>query len=151
MPDVMPPEEASLSDDAKWSRATFRVWSDALSPEMIAGALGLKPTELHRKGEAVSKRTTAVRKEHCIRIESSLPTSDPLQRHLEALCDLIEPVAQKLAAIADQCEYDIFCGFSSGNGQGGFTLSPELLNRLAALKIELVVDLYPPTAVGPEA
>src|SRR3954465_13060904 len=126
----MPPEEASLSDDDKWSRATFRVWSDALAPEAIAGVLGLEPAELHRKGEAVSKRTTAVRKEHCVRIKSSLPTSEPLQRHLEALCDLIEPVAPKLAAIIDQCECDIFCGFSSGNGQGGFTLSPEWLSRL---------------------
>ena len=147
----MPPEEITLDEDAKWSRATFRVWSDTMSPEAIAGALGIEPTELHRKGEPVSKRTAAVRKEHCIRIKSSLPTSEPLQRHLESLCDLIEPLGPKLAAIADRCECDIFCGFSSGNGQGGFSLSPQLLNRLAALKIKLVVDLYPPTAVRPEA
>src|SRR3954452_21174261 len=52
---VMPPEEASLSDDAKWSSATLRVWSEAMSPEAIADALGLEPTEVHRKGEPVSK------------------------------------------------------------------------------------------------
>jgi hypothetical protein len=119
--------------------------------EAIADALGLVPTEVHRKGEPVSKRSTAVRKEHCIRIKSSLPTSEPLHRHLEALCDLIEPVASKLAAITDRCDCDIFCGFSSGNGQGGFTLDPDLLKRLAAFGIELVVDLYPPSAVRPEA
>ncbi|MGB7158009.1 MAG: DUF4279 domain-containing protein [Tepidisphaeraceae bacterium] len=147
----MPAEEVSLSEHAKWSRATFRISSNELSPEAMGDALGLRPTASHRKGELVSKRSAGVRKEHCIRIESALPTSDPLERHLAALCDLLEPVAPKLAGIAHDCEYDIFCGFSSGNGQGGFTLSPELLNRLAALKVELVVDLYPPTAVRPEA
>src|SRR4051794_28938811 len=104
----MPPEEASLSDDAKWSRATFRVWSEAMPPEAIVDALGLEPIEVHRKGEPVSKRSAAVRKEHCIRIESSLSTSEPLQRHLETLCDMIEAVAPKLAAITDRCECDIF-------------------------------------------
>jgi len=106
---------------------------------------------MHRKGEPVSKRSTAVLKQHWLFIESGLPTSEPLERHLTSLCDRLEPVASKLAAITDRCHYDIFCGFSSGNGQGGFTLSPGLLSRLAALAIELVVDLYPPTAVRPDA
>ena len=147
----MPPEDASLAEDAKWSRATFRAWSDHVPPESIADALGVRPTQLHRKGDPVSKRSKALRTKHCILIESSLPTSQPLEDHLVALCDVLEPVASELAAMNARCEYDIFCGFGSGNGQGGFTLSPKLLARLAALPIELVVDLYPPAPVWPEA
>ena len=45
-------------------------------------------------------------------------------------------------------EVALFCGFSSGNGQGGFTLNPELLARLAVFGVELSLDLYPPTEVN---
>ena len=147
----MPADAVSLAEDAKWSRATFRVWSHDVPPESIGDTLGLRPTKLLRKGEPVSKRSNALRKEHGIQIESALPTSEPLERHLDSLCDLLEPVASKLEAITRSCEYDIHCGFSSGNGQGGFTLNPNLLSRLAALRIELVVDLYPPTTAEAEA
>jgi hypothetical protein len=41
----------------------------------------------------------------------------------------------------------LFCGFSSGNGQGGFTLDSDTLTRIAKLGIPLIVDLYPPAIV----
>jgi hypothetical protein len=146
----MPPER-DLAEDEQWARASFRASSAEVTPEAIRDALGLQPTKLFRKGDPYTKRSTSIRKEHLVVVESGLPASEPLEQHLTALCDLLEPVAARLPAIADRCEYDIFCGFSSGSGQGGFTLSPELLQRLAALKIELAVDLYPPTAARPDA
>lgn len=39
----------------------------------------------------------------------------------------------------------LFLGFSSGNGQGGFTLPASLLTRIAALGLDLSLDLYLPT------
>lgn len=144
-------KESVLSEDEKWSTATFRVWSDEMSPEAIAEALGLQPSRTHHKGDAISKRVQTLRKEHLFRIESPLPRSASLQDHLAWLCDLVEPVSSQLTTISDRCKYDIFCGFSSGSGQGGFVLDPMLLSRIAGLKINLVVDLYPPTVewVGP--
>ena len=40
---------------------------------------------------------------------------------------------------------ELFLGFSSGNGQGGFTLPTSLLARIAALGLDITLDLYPPT------
>ena len=40
---------------------------------------------------------------------------------------------------------ELFLGFSSGNGQGGFTLPASLLTRIAALGLDLSLDLYLPT------
>jgi len=39
----------------------------------------------------------------------------------------------------------LFCGFSSGNGQGGDTLRPETLKLLVDAGLSLTLDLYPPT------
>ena len=147
----MPFADEPLADDQKWSRASFRAWSEEMTPESIADALGLQATKLFRKGDPYTKRSPSLRKKHLIVVESALPASEPLARHLAALCDLLEPVAARLPDIADRCGYDIFCGFSSGNGQGGFTLSPDLLSRLAVLKVDVGLDLYPPSAVQPEA
>ena len=148
---VMPPEDGSLGEDEKWSSAAFRAWSAEVPPEEIVAALGLQPTKMFRKGDPYSRRSTSIRQNHLIVVEAAVPARESLERHLIALCHIIEPVAAKLPAIADRCGYDIFCGFSSGNQQGGFTLSPDLLKRLAALKIQFALDLYPPASVPPEA
>src|SRR5687768_7124847 len=97
---VMPPEEASLAEDAKWTRAAFRAWSAEMPAELIADALGLQPTKLFRVGDPYSKRSTSIRREHLIIVESALPASDPLELHLTALCNLLDPVAPRLPGIA---------------------------------------------------
>ena len=137
----MPPEDGSLGEDEKWSSAAFRAWSAEVPPEEIVAALGLQPTKMFRKGDPYSKRSTSIRQNHLIVVEAAVPARESLERHLIALCDIIEPVAAKLPAIADRCGYDIFCGFSSGNQQGGFTLSPDF--------IETVGGAQNPVCVGP--
>jgi hypothetical protein len=42
----------------------------------------------------------------------------------------------------------LLCGFSSGNGQGGFTLDAKTLQRIADLGVSLSVDLYPPESAA---
>ena len=72
--------------------------------------------------------------------------SVPLENHLEEIISLLESRKAEVQALNDQAELSLFCGFSSGNGQGGCTFMPELLRRLSALNIPLVLDLYPPNA-----
>jgi hypothetical protein len=72
----------------------------------------------------------------------------PLAEHLIWLLDQLEPKVNSIKSIADEWKARIFCGFSSENGQGGVTLDPRLLRRLANLGIPFVLDLYPP---GPPA
>ncbi len=70
-----------------------------------------------------------------------------MQNHLEALLQHLEPRRAALEQLRGQARICLFCGFSSGNGQGGFTLTPEVLRRISALGLELVLDLYPPDAL----
>lgn len=139
----------SLDPDEKWSRATFRVFSTTLTPEEIEATLLLTATYVHRMGERISKRVPAFHKEHAFFVESALPTSEPLGRHLAGLCDLLDPVRDRVATLRLNCRCDIFCGFSSGNGQGGFSLDASLMRRLAATELTLSLDLYPPSEIPP--
>jgi len=52
--------------------------------------------------------------------------------------------AIKQLAGTDGVNAEIFCGFGSGNGQGGDTISARTLERIASLGLSLVLDLYPP-------
>jgi hypothetical protein len=66
--------------------------------------------------------------------------------HLQWLLDAIEPKADALKELSEHCKVLFFCAFASENGQGGFTLDPRTLARLAALNIPFSLDLYPPGA-----
>lgn len=77
-------------------------------------------------------------------LQSSLPQDRGMEEHLAVLLEFAESRADALRALLPDCRMDIFCGFSSGSGQGGFSLSPQLLRRLADLPLTLGLDLYPP-------
>jgi hypothetical protein len=55
----------------------------------------------------------------------------------------VEPDAAELAHLAHSGYHlDWFCFVDIENGQGGITIGPALLQRLAALPVELDLDIY---------
>jgi hypothetical protein len=56
--------------------------------------------------------------------------------------------AEGIRELQGECELDIFCAYSSENGQGGFTLEHETLKELAAYPVDLSIDLYPPEGIN---
>jgi hypothetical protein len=83
-------------------------------------------------------------------LSSPLDKSENLAKHLKWLLDRLEPKAVAVRALWEKYRVDIFCGFSSGSGQGGFALYPETLARLAKLGIPVGFDLYPPSDIEDE-
>ena len=82
-------------------------------------------------------------------MDSGVPDSEPIAVHLHALLEMLEPKLDRLRELASRCSMDVFCGFSSESGQGGFTLDPDLLIRLGEIPGGgLNLDLYPPTEPG---
>jgi hypothetical protein len=58
---------------------------------------------------------------------------------LDQLADKVEI----LHRLQDEgCSMDIFCYWVSASGQGGPTLSPELMTRLAEAELEVGFDIY---------
>jgi hypothetical protein len=69
-----------------------------------------------------------------------------MEHHLKWVLDTLEPRFELIRELAAVYKMDFFCGFSSGNGQGGFDLNGEMLARLARFGIPLTLNLYPPEA-----
>jgi hypothetical protein len=128
----------------KWSSASLRITGDTLRPDQITVALGIDPTRSGLKGERISSRNDAIRRTSFWLKTSPLPDERPLHEHLEWLLDSFEPKHQVLSLISKEHSCDLFCGFSSENGQGGACLGTDLLGRLAGFGVPLVLDLYPP-------
>jgi hypothetical protein len=134
-----------MNEDEKWSSAAFCAHSDTLPPEQMEVIIGLPPTRSHRIGEPRSKRTyRGVHDRHYYSVQSKISDSEPLEKHIEEILSMLEPRIDRVKHLASEASLCLFCGFSSGNGQGGFVLSPSLLSRLAQLGLEVVLDLYPP-------
>ena len=137
-----------MSEDEKWSQATLAIHSERVTDEEIAATLGLRATRTHSKGQPRGKAggRTFVFKDWAWLLSSPMGGDPDLVRHLKWLLDTIEPKLEALGMLRANCRVVLSCGFSSGNGQGGFTLDTDTLGRIARLGIPLVLDLYPPTA-----
>jgi len=138
-------------EDSKWSRGSLRIVSGTIDPVDIAKQLGLEPTKTHVKGSPRSARHNATWPSSLWLLNSPLTDQSDMADHIRYFLDLLEPKVHALEALATNCKIDLFCGFSSGNGQGGFVLDPHTLSRLAALKIPVVFDLYPPSVAAEDA
>jgi hypothetical protein len=137
-------------EDRKWSRVSLRIVSDVIDPVGIGKKLGLEPTKTHVKGSLRSTRHSATWPSSLWLLNSPLSDQSDMADHIRYFLDLLAARVHALEALTANCKIDLFCGFSSGNGQGGFALDPHTLSRLAALKIPVVFDLYPPSIAAEE-
>lgn len=129
-----------------WSKAALLIYSETLTPEMIGARLQLAASETFRKGESKSSRVQIPRKVHQWNLYSPLEDEVDLTEHVQWLLDALEPKLDALQALFASCEVKFYFGFSSDHGQGGFTLNPPTLARLAKLGIPFSLSLYPPDA-----
>jgi hypothetical protein len=133
-----------VQEDEKWATAALRIHSQNLAADEITTALGSEPTRTAAKGEPMSPRNlkSALFKEHLWLLSSTIAKTKPLQDHISQLLEFIEQKLPVLKELGKNCEMDLFCGYSSGNGQGSFVLEAELLKRITVLPIDIVFDIY---------
>jgi hypothetical protein len=117
---------------------------ETLQPEEVEAMLGLHATRTHRKGDRRGDRNDAVWRESLWSLESPQGKDRDLPEHLDWLLDALEPKLDVLRSFSVKYRVDLFCGFSSGTGQGGFALDHDRLSRIAKLGVPIVFDLYPP-------
>jgi methyl coenzyme M reductase subunit D len=75
-------------------------------------------------------------------LESGLDESCSVDKHIQALLSQLEGKADAINQLAEVCEMDIFCGYSSTTGQGGFVLDSKTLKDLTKFPLDLTIDLY---------
>ncbi len=136
-----------MDEDQKWARAAFCATSEMLTPSQMELLMGISPTRTHEIGDPVSSRSSTTRKDNYFSIQSSCSEYEEMEKHIEEIVSILEPKKDVIHQLSTKAKLCLFCGFSSGNGQGGFVLSPELLTRLNGLGLEFALDLYPPNTV----
>ena len=138
---------AGDQNNEKWSAGSLIIISGSLTPAEISNALVTQPTQAFERGSSLSpgNRQSGTRDAHVWILESGLDSSEPLEAHVTRLIEFLEAKQDKLKELVPSCQFQIFCGFSSEIGQGGFVLDAALLRRLTVLPLDLVLDLYPPS------
>lgn len=133
-----------IDDDYATCNKTFvtlRLYSNDLSPQEITNYLAIKPSEIIEKGDICRRKIISY---NCWFFTSeNIINSKDSRRHIDYLMDKLLPIKEKLKTLAEQgVGIDITCFWSSENGQGGPTLSPPQLSKLAELGIEFWFDIY---------
>jgi hypothetical protein len=124
-------------------KASLRVFSRSLGAGELTHALG-NPTKSHDAGDPVSRhRPNATKHKTALwLLESGIGETAPLDQHIAVLLDAIDARRDDFDAIRDECETDIFCGIFSDGDQGGFTLEPDIIRRLAEVGLAVGFDIY---------
>jgi hypothetical protein len=124
-------------------RASLDVFSETISLGDLTAALG-SPSEGYDRGDLVSGRSPdGPKRERAGWILESKSGACILEDQIEELVVFAEEHRAAFDAFAPDLAARIFCGvFSGKDAQGGFTLEPGLLRRLADLDLPMVFDLY---------
>ena len=138
-----------LSEDDKWFAVCLRFMGDGFNPREIEKLLELRPSSIRVAGETWTGKSgrvygPATRNVWCFSVEA--PDAVGFEERIQLLLDAIRPNRDALCILTATAnlEAEVFCGFGSGNGQGGDTISAASLGELASLGLGLSLDLYPP-------
>lgn len=120
--------------------ATLRIHGENLPFEEISQRLGVQPTNLHRKGERRGSRSPAYG-DDAWHYQPPVPETEPLERHLEALWQVVKPALEYLKALKQRFKVDVFCGYRSNCDYAGFEVSHRCLELFTALEVPFGVSV----------
>lgn len=127
------------------TKVTLRIDCGSRHPEEITAFLDIRPTTTVENGAAVMNEgdnTGRIGKFNLWFLDSEGDvTSKDLRRHLDWLLDKIEPSASQILSLRESgVPIDVLCVWWSKYGDGGPTLWPKQMRRLADLDLELSID-----------
>ena len=120
--------------------ATLRIHGDDLPFDEISQRLGVQPTRLHRKGDRPGPRSPGYR-DDAWQFQPSLPETEPLERHIQALWQVVRPHVEFLKALKQRFKVDVFCGYRSNCDHAGFEVSHKCLELFTALEVPFGVSV----------
>jgi hypothetical protein len=121
------------------TKITLRVVSTVRTLSELERTLG-SPSRGFSKGD-ISRSSGKPREKTYWGWQSKSPRSAPFESHLQELLAFIDSI-KEFEQLQESCEVDVVCMLSTTNGQGGATLSYASLAALAALRLDLVLDVY---------
>jgi hypothetical protein len=128
------------------TNATLRIFADELDPDAVSAEMGMVSDKSHKKGDVSGVRTPVVKKGGYWSIISSrhIAASADTNEHIQWLVDAVAPRLAMLATYKGRgWTVDVWIGIHTSVGHGGPTLRADVLARLAALGLDVNMDLYP--------
>ena len=120
--------------------ATLRIHGDNIPFEEISQRLGVQPTRVHRKGEHPGPRSPAY-PDDAWHFQPSLSETEPLERHIEALWQVVRPQVDYLKSLKQRFKVDVFCGYRSNCDYAGFAVSHKCLELFTTLEVPFGVSV----------
>ncbi len=123
--------------------STLRVYHDAISPSEITTRLGIKPTRQTVKGEKRGRGSKVFEFNGWFLTSRETVDSRDSRRHIDWIVDQLwntKEVIQMM--LLEGFKIDITSFWVSNSGNGGPTISPYQMARLADLGIEIWWDIY---------
>lgn len=128
------------------AKAAFRIMGVQLDPAAVTMRLRLSPALAHRAGDpniGPSGRRYADFREGLWAIESRLPKETALEKHLDALVEIIKSRNAELSELRTfGHRMDVYLSIFDVSGDEGFSFSADLLEPLGRLGIGLTLDVY---------
>jgi hypothetical protein len=118
--------------------ATLRVHGTKLPLEEIAATLGVHPTYQHKAGDRPRASAPPYR-EDAWHFTAPIARETELTEHLRSLWRTVEPHVDYLAKL--NAIVDVFCGYRSNDGTGGFAIEPDALQIFKALDVPFGVSI----------
>jgi hypothetical protein len=117
-----------------------------MNPDFVTQRLGLAPTKVNKKGQTRHNRfgrTRVVPLNIWFLSSEGKSSSLDLRRHLDWLLDTIAPATHQLREFqkVPGIKMDVNCIWWSAHAQGGPTLWPSQMRRLADLNLECGFDI----------
>lgn len=138
-----------MKHDDKYStcyetHACFRAYSKSKDPDNITRSLSILPTSVQRIGDHYGKLKLRTIKINGWFLESEKKIkSKDSRRHLDYLLRKLYPKRMEILSLQKKgWRMDVSCYWSSRHGQGGPTISPSQMKKLAELNIDLWYDYY---------
>lgn len=126
--------------------AKLLIYPSSMDPDLITARLKIVPTQVSKKGEvwrtARGHERTWPLNAWFISSEDKVESKD-VRRHLDWRLDQLQPVKGSLLEMQSMPEMkmSIECVWWSAHGQGGPTLWPEQMQRMAELGLECGFDI----------
>lgn len=120
--------------------AALRVFGDPLDLAEITRAMGLQPTELHRKGDRKGPRSPPY-KHDMWTLSSGLSEERPLAEHIDKLWETIRYREAYLRQLKSVANVDIFLGYRSNVDTAGIEVPYTSLEMFVRLEVPFGVSI----------
>lgn len=131
------------------SWVTLRIASDTVTPESITRITGLRPSdEYHSSDHIMHNPRYATVPVNLWMLESSLPGTEPIDRHLGQLVDQLEPHQAAIGSL--DLSLSFHCTIIPASYQDGISLPAVLIRRLADFSASVEVTILPSSGLGAE-